>query len=167
MKIFSFMAIGLMVVTSTSLSAQESTDTRGHTMWAKPRNTVQLDIIWNGRTSFVALFPRLTYERVIPLSNRIGVGINGGIGSINLSSIHPSIGGSLLIGNAYHNFEVGYSYWQTIQPDDFGSGSFLNLNYRYTGSSGFCFKIGPSIFLAPDDGANRQVFGSIGLGYAF
>ncbi len=98
------------------------------------------------------IYPRLYYDRVIPISNNFGfipkIGVEHGLGYGNSIIIEPTI----FVGGNKHYLEVGAGKW--------GGTWYYAMNYRYMADRGFLLKLGFAII-------GIDLTPMLGIGYSF
>ena len=99
----------------------------------------------------------VNYSRMIPL-NQSGLSLAAGLSFIDGVALQTEI--SSLLGSSRHFFEPGFIWWHD-EIDDF---FMLKIGYRFQGTRGFLFRIGPLFTISDSD---FWVFPSMSIGYSF
>jgi len=126
------------------------------------RNSVYVELLG------IAGMISINYERLVPLSNKNGLGFRAGIGSAEALTSFIEV--NLIHGKSKHFLETGIGYVDAFDyPDQWVS---FKLGYRYQAKKGFLFKVAPMYIINFEKAkGNHDVFGGIwagaSLGYSF
>ncbi len=110
----------------------------------------------------------INYKRLVPLSDKNGLGFRVGVGSAD--ALTGLVEVNLIHGKSKHFLETGIGYVDAFNyPDQWIS---IKLGYRYQAKKGFLFKIAPMyIYNFEKAKGNHDVFSGIwagaGFGYSF
>ena len=102
------------------------------------------------------IFISLNYDRIIPLSNKLGLSLRLGVmGSKILNKIRILGESTLLIGGLKHFFDpgIGIMYNERFLK-------FIRIGYRFQGSNGILFRFAPIL-------VRGAPFFGISIGYSF
>ncbi|MEN8224797.1 MAG: hypothetical protein ABFS05_05495 [Bacteroidota bacterium] len=116
----------------------------------------------------------INYERIFPLSEKIGLGLRGGFGNDMGNKSLAAIGEALFVyGRNKYFFEAGIGYHQPFTYFDEGPDPpmvALMAGYRYESDKGFLFKVYAEFIpdLFPEEGSwGHLPFIGFAMGYVF
>lgn len=137
---------------------QSQNENSASTLSTLQRNSVYVELLG------IAGMISINYERLVPLSDKNGLGFRVGVGSADAFTGLLEI--NLIHGKSKHFFETGIGYVDAVDyPDQWVS---IKLGYRYQATKGFLFKIAPMyIYNFEKAKGNHDVFSGIWAGASF
>jgi hypothetical protein len=114
---------------------------------------------------FVITALTFNYERIVPLTDKMGLSFRGGAGyDFYNKNLLAMVETNLLVGGAKHYFELGLGYQV---PASFPGFIIVRPGYRYQAVNGFLFKLYPLYFYNLSNDDDWKHFAGIGFGFGY
>lgn len=157
--IYLILLFGLLPICSTAQKQVPDSDT---SMFNIQRNSFYVEILGNAGVI------SLSYERMLPLGKKTGLGFRVGVGYAEALTVLGEV--NFLYGKFKNYFEAGLGYTNALNhPDQWAT---IRIGYRYQAKKGFLLRVAPMyIYNFERLNGNDDVFGGFwagaSIGYSF